>query len=116
MITPMYIPTSNSAPSKSPAEKANTEAIKRYDDSPRREAFCAGARWERGEDDAPFPFNVWQILIGLWLIINMFLFLIPGMAEGCRSNILAPCGTVTKWTYVFPGIRAGQYFMDWMSQ
>lgn len=100
---------------QTPSEKTDTEAKERYDDEPRREAFRAGSRWERGEDGGPAP-NPFAIALGLWVLANASMFFLPGVMEGCHGNLLARCGTTTKWTYVFPGTRVGQYFGDWMSK
>ncbi len=114
IIVPIIIPQH---PNESDSEKANKEAINRYDDEPRREAFRSGARWERGDDSSDITRgDVLGFILVIWVIVQVVLFFIPGSLEGCNGYMIPKCSSSSKWVYVFPGMRAGQYFGDWMSK
>lgn len=98
------------------AEKTDIESKKRYDDEPRREAFRAGARWERGEEsDEP---SFWCIVVGIFLLVNLVAFGGGALSDRpCETyGGVTRCSPNGKWKYVFPGYTAGAYFQEWMKQ
>ena len=68
------------------AESADIESKERYDDEDSREAFCAGARWQRGEDNGP-PASFFSIVVG-FLFISL---LIGNVVAGLIGFIDNPC-------------------------
>lgn len=115
---------------RSPAEEAAHEAINRYDNLGQREAFSAGARWERGEDsDIEWPLGWIATIILLYLFVNAVAFLCGMLTSDCRRREVFSnktfryeyegyknCEAGGKWDYIFPAYSAAGFFKVWMKE
>lgn len=104
-----------------PAEAADIEAKERFDDEASREIFRAGARWERGEDSAEWPFSFFQTLLFLVILVQVIAFFCGMVASDCRLSRnwrgtpqYENCEFRSKWNYIFPAYIAGGYASDFM--